>query len=787
MPHAVLLRFRWWLAALVVLAAVFAGVVVPRVQVQTDLLDLLPRSRAEGALADRLTQFAAANARKVLFLVGHPAPDVASVAASAFADSLARSGAFSNVRVHWGGEAEAAAELYRQHRFTLLPESARALLSAGRPEELERSALTALYSPLAFARPDVSDDPLGLGAGFLLEQLPSAGAAQLEGDQLVVRDPDRAYILILAETIASPFGVDVQQHAHAAIDAARERADAATRDRARTAERVQILMSGALPHATAATESARREVTVFSTIGTVAVLTLLLGLFRSWRAPVLGLLALGAGACAGITVTHLVFGEVHLIALVFGSSLIGVAIDYAMHFLSDQFRHADWSPVEALDHVAAPILMGMAATLVGFGGLLLLPFPGLRQMAVIALAGLPVACGTVLCLYPALAPRRAARLPGWCAGILARFDAASASLRLSPRMLLALIPLLVLLVLGGARVVFQDDVRALQARFAKPVEEERRIRELLRDTTETAVFVISAADSETVLQSEERLTRELDELVATGQLGNYRAVSRSLPSASRQRADHEALKRYVYSADGVLPRVMRQIGFDRAAIEGEVARFPAEAQPLTPAQWRAHRASAPWRQAWLGERDGVYASIVSLGGARDLAELRALGERLPNVRFIDRVREISTTLEQNRRAVAWLLAGAYAALAIILSLAFGPRAAARLLVPPVAATAIALSALGWLGIPVTLFTVLALLLMLAMGVDYAIFLREARAERRTALLAVSLSALTTMLSFGLLAFSTTPFIRAIGITLAIGIGACWLLAATTAPAPEKAA
>ncbi len=787
MPSAVVLRFRSWLAALFVLAAVFAGLVVPQVQVQTDLLDLLPRSRVEGALADRLTQFATINARKVLFLIGHSAPEVASEAASAFADSLARSGAFSNVRVHWGGDAEAAAELYRQHRFTLLPESARAPLTAGQPEGLERGALAALFSPLAFARPDVSDDPLGLGAGFLLEQLPSAGAAQLEGDQLVVRDPDRAYVLILAETVASPFGVETQQHAREAIAAAHQRADAAVQGHVPTDAPLEVLVSGALPHAAAATESARHEVTVFSTIGTVAVLTLLLGLFRSWRAPVLGLLALGAGACAGITATHFVFGEVHLIALVFGSSLIGVAIDYAMHFLSDQFRRADWSPVEALDHVAAPILMGMAATLVGFGGLLLLPFPGLRQMAVIALAGLPVACGTVLCLYPVLATRRAARLPGWCERILARFDEATASLRLSPRTLLVLIPLLALVALGTARVVFQDDVRALQARFAKPVEDERRVRELLRYTTETAVFVVSAADSETVLQSEERLTRELDGLIATGRLGSYRAVSRSLPSAARQRADHELLRRYVYAPDGVLPRVMRKIGFDAAAIDAELARFPAEAQPLTPAQWRAHRASSPWRQAWLGERDGVYASIVSLGGARDLAELRALGERLPDVSFVDRVREISTTLEQNRRAVAWLLAGAYGALAIILSFAFGPRAAGRLLVPPVAATAIALSALGWLGIPVTLFTVLALLLMLAMGVDYAIFLREARAERRTALLAVSLSAFTTMLSFGLLAFSTTPFIRAIGITLAIGIGACWLLAASTAPAPERAA
>ena len=43
-------------------------------------------------------------------------------------------------------------------------------------------------------------------------------------------------------------------------------------------------------------------------------------LFRDWRAPALGLLALSAGAAAGISATHFAFGELHLVALVFGST-----------------------------------------------------------------------------------------------------------------------------------------------------------------------------------------------------------------------------------------------------------------------------------------------------------------------------------------------------------------------------------------------------------------------------------------------------------------------------------
>lgn len=771
MAPTVTFRFRLWLGALIALAAVCALLVLPRLHVETDLLDLLPRTRVDTDLSGRLEGFADRAARKVVFLVGHPAEDAAARAALAFATALRRSGAFATVRGQWSGEADAAAELYREYRFVLLGPRERAWLAGNEAGKLEQAALASLYSPLAFARPgDASTDPLGLGAGFLIAQMPTAGAARLDGGQLVVDDGATTFVVVLAETAGSAFGVDLQRRAREAISSATANAERAA------GGPVSVLVSGTLPHATAATQSARSEVSLFSAIATATVLALLLALFHSWRALALGVLALASGAGAGIAATHFLFGQLHLIALVFGSSLIGVAIDYSMHFLSDQFRTPDWTPAAALGHVARPILIGMGATLIGFGGLLFLPFPGLQQMAVIALAGLPVACGTVLCLYPVLARQQAARLPDWCARALtwleARTRAAQGSRLWLPLAALALI----VTAFGLERVEFADDVRTLQSAPPATVRAEQRVRTLLQDSTETAVFVVTAPDAETLLQAEERLTRELDRLVADGKLASYRALSRALPSVARQRDNHALLGRFVYSPDGVLSRVMKTIGFDESAIAAELAPYPAHPRLLEPSQWLVHPASAPWRDLWLGEERGTYASIVSLGGARELEALREVAGHLTHVRFVDRVQDISAALAQYRRAVGWLVGGAFVLLMVVLAIRYGFKAAPVLLLPPLGACALALGTLGGLGIPVTLFSVLALLLMLGMGIDYAIFLREARAQRRTALLAVTLSATTTMFSFGLLALSTTPFIRAIGFTLAIGIAACWLLA-----------
>jgi len=103
----------------------------------------------------------------------------------------------------------------------------------------------------------------------------------------------------------------------------------------------------------------------------------------------------------------------------------------------------------------------------------------------------------------------------------------------------------------------------------------------------------------------------------------------------------------------------------------------------------------------------------------------------------------------------------------------------RILLPTVLAGAFAIAALGWIGLPLQLFNVLALLLLLGVGIDYGIFLLEHRSEAGDgdprAWMAVCLGATSTWLAFGLLGLSATPALRAFGLTLLFGIGAVWLL------------
>ena len=78
-----------------------------------------------------------------------------------------------------------------------------------------------------------------------------------------------------------------------------------------------------------------------------------------------------------------------------------------------------------------------------------------------------------------------------------------------------------------------------------------------------------------------------------------------------------------------------------------------------------------------------------------------------------------------------------------------------------------------------MFRLFALLLVIGLSIDYAVFAREAGSHASPTLLAIALSALTTLLSFGLLGLSSTPALAEFGSTVVLGVvialASTWLL------------
>ena len=280
------------------------------------------------------------------------------------------------------------------------------------------------------------------------------------------------------------------------------------------------------------------------------------------------------------------------------------------------------------------------------------------------------------------------------------------------------------------------------------------------------------------------LSQRLDQAVENGQLRDYRALSQLLAPDSQLQPLRAALRELPPHWQPLL-----DLGIPPAALHGELLALQQRNQASLE-QALASPLGEPWRPLWLGaySKDGAegVAGLVSLQGLSNSRALKPLVEDLPGVQLVDRISELNALFSATQLSAAELKLISSLAILLLLCLPFGLGGALRVVCLPLLAALAALACLGWLGQPLTLFSLFGLLLITAIGVDYAILMRENIGGPAVSLLGTLLSALTSWLSFGLLLISDTPAIANFGLAISLGLLFCFLLApwAGTQPAPR---
>ena len=751
--------WRWaawlWLAAVLALAVQQIGFWrAPRLD--SDVMALLPGEKRDPMLAIAERQIVDAATRQVVVLIGSPDWASSRAAAQAFTHSLQSDAATLKPETDEQTGAEPLS-FYRPYRDRLLTPLQRLRLQNASPSDLGETALASLYGPgMSGGLTEWRADPLGLWPDWWQAR---------NGQGIVIRDSlpgiskdgvEWAILRFEADTPA--FQLDGRAHLKDDLDRASAKALVAVPG-------ARILRAGVPLHAEAAAVRASWEMNTIGWGSLFAVIVLMWLAFRGLRPVLLVALSLLVGCAGGVAVTVLVFGKIHLLTLVFGASLVGVAEDYGIHYFACRQGHEQLGPHGLMRYLLPGLVLALSTSVLAYLALGLAPFPGLRQMAVFSAAGLLAAFATVTCWFPWLdrGPRPISRFGLAISNSLAnwpRFHTRSGGAWL------LIAALAVFTGLGLQRLVIHDDLRSLQNSPTDLIEQQREIGGLLGLPSPAQFYLIDGATSEQVLEREEALKARLDDLQAKGHLAGYNAVSDWLPSQSRQQAD----ARLTADAErGVLAQVS-------TTTSENLTRPPFAASPLRIEDWLRHPISQSFRAQWLGEHDGRWASVVLLEGigpTSDLETMAAQARGLSGVSWVDRTGELSRLLAHYRAMMSWLLLAGFVAVGVALFLRYR-LLAWRALLPTGLAIVLSIAALGWLGEPYQLFSVLALLLLLGMGVDYGIFLVEHQGDGAS-WLAVSLGAGSTLLAFGLLALSATPALHVFGLTMLFGVGLVWLL------------
>lgn len=651
-----------------------------------------------------------------------------------------------------GSGMAAALAFYAPWRDRLLTPAQRQALNDADAKQLTQQAMAALYQPAAQARlSEWRADPLGLWPQWWAARAAQSSARPRDG-WLWLQAQGKHWSVLTWELEGAAFGFTGQAALAQALGGLEAKLQTQW-------PHMQMLRAGMPLHAEAAAQQAHSEVNTIGWGSLLGVLLLAWLAFRSVRSIVLVGLSLAVGTAVALSVTAWWFGQVHVLTLVFGASLVGVAEDYGIHYFAARQSHRSSSSFALMRRLMPSLWLALGTSAIAYMALGAASFPGLRQMAVFSVVGLTAALLTVLCWLPWLdtgavpVSKFAHRLGG--------------SLKHWPRLPQSARAWLLYAVLVGAGLwasmiglQVQDDVRQLQNAPQELVAQQVRIGEMLDLPSPTQFYVVHGNSEQQVLENEEQLAQRLQALVANKTIAGWSAVSDWVPSLSQQHSNAAltALREQV-----VLTHI-------NAALGEDMVRPQFAQAPLTVQMWLQQPIAAAARNLWIGPVGAQFMSVVMLRGVTDrsaLPHLESAAQGLDGVRWVDKPQEISHVLQRYRQAMTWLLVAGHALVLMVLCAYFGKQAW-RAWLPTVLASVGVLVFMALTGQPWQLFSVLGLVLLLGVGVDYGIFLLE-HEDDPSAWLAVLIGAGSTWLAFGLLGLSQTPALQAFGSTLMVGL------------------
>ena len=667
-----------------------------------------------------------------------------------------------------------------ERRYALSPAvDAQRFSAAGLRDAIDET-VSLLGTPAGNAiKPLLERDPTG-ETQRIAESLIPATAPRTEGGVWTARRAPRA--LLLAVTNAAGADLDAQAAAIATVRSAFA---------PQQAHGLVLKMSGTPFFSVDSRERIEKEVHWLAAAGTLVMSTLLLAAFGSPLALGAALLPVATGIVGGIAAVGLGFGNVHGMTLGFGSTLIGEAVDYAIYYLI-QARGTDGTGGTGwrrwLAHGWPTVRLGLLTSACGFAALVFSGFPGLAQLGVFSVAGLVAAAFTTRWLLPELMPDGARgqglRRP------LGRLAALG----------LAVLPrtrwLWLAAGVAGAALAWQRadlwkaDIASLSPVPREAIALDEQLRADLTSADGGALVVVQGPDAQATLQRAEAAGARLEALVQARAIAGFDSVTRLLPSEATQRRRLAALpERTTLQAALAEATAGGPLKAERLAPFLDAVDAARQRSPDTPASVKNSPIAPLVHALFIENSAGGYNALLPVQpvgeGGLDTARVQAALAGVPGAQVLDVKGALDSLYARYlHEAQDQALFGALGVVALVAFTLRAPRRVAAVCQPLALAVLITLGGLALLQVQMGILHLVGLLLVVAVGSNYALFfdlLRGQAAPDDDTLASLLLANVTTVLSFGLLAASQIPALAAIGRVVAPGALLALVLSAAFAP------
>lgn len=604
-------------------------------------------------------------------------------------------------------------ENYERHHYGLLSTKSERLLREKNYEQIEHNALELLYNPIMQPIGSIDDDPFLLLTDYVMSLSTTHDISNFTPIQL----NDKYYSLIMlnvdGDTALSPSIMNEEVKRLVILQK-----ELSTKD-------VKIYLTGTPVHSYYASTKSAGEINLICILSSLFIIGLIYFYFRSLK-PLLPIaVTIGAGIWAGFLVTSLIFPTVHILTFVFSTTLIGICVDYTLHFFVSHEK--DTSCDEVIKEIFKSLSVSLLTTASAFIVMLFSNFILLKQIAVFTVTGLATVYLFVILFYPL-----------FCTNIYnpAHIKHFSIPEKFNKPILIAAG---IIIAVGLFRIHFDDNIKNMYVPPKHLLNAEKLQSELIKSNEMMSIFVIEGKNLQELLEKEESITYELSKNNV-----EFQSLSKYLPSLKRQKSVQN-LKKELY---------LKRLN-DYAVFLPSDKRREVIDEALTPYPLNYNiKFEALKNNFLINENTSIVAAFGYEGG------------EINGSRVINFPKDISSQIKKCRIICLSLLLPIFAILYLLLAKIYDFKSAGKIVLPSILAGGVSLGLLGIFNQPVNLFHIIAVFLIIGFGLDYSVF-RFGGAKKSAD--AVLISCLTSVFSFTLLALTGFKLISSLGIILAIGL------------------
>lgn len=497
-------------------------------------------------------------------------------------------------------------------------------------------------------------------------------------------------------------------------------------------------------------------------ISTIALLLSLGFLFFAFKTPKILylIIVIAFSLCFGLAISFLILPKIHILSLIMSISLIGIILDFALHFMC--YQEGKKITKQSIYPMRNIFILGFVISASGYIVFLFSPLAFLHQIAIISIFSLLGALLITFFCIPSLFEGNIFHSSKSFDWVLKNLWNSVLFLR---RHQYFVYILLMMIASFGAYVITTQNTQENIKNYASTpqflLDDAIQIAKTTGIASPTQVLVLTHCD----LKCERGLIHQLKEEKL---IKDAKGLSQLFLSPQEQEEVIEIFKQA--SQDPKILSIFTQLGIEKPqTFFAPIIQSPAQSIP----ELLQNPLTQDYQSLYLKEDE----QMVILDSSINLSNNQAFHTILTNtskthnakIEYFNLTQEINQgfeTIKQN--AILLKIIGLAIAFALLLFI-YGFKQSLKIIAIIILSALLTLGVLGLLGLEINIFAIFGLILASAIGIDYIIFATNSHTSAFLRFKSIVCACVTSFISFFLLFFSSTYAVAIFGLSVALGI------------------